>query len=208
LTSFDRRAVMTGAFGVALAEGANASAESRSVPQPQFGPREAAIDFAERAASEKFYQWQVGTGMSFAGMKLARGRALHSRILAYTEVHQQVFGGYPTTAHIVSVTQLLSRETEFRYGRSLSAPFDACGCQRCFQALWSEARAIEIACPHEIASAMQRVAGSKIMNRDWVRPPAAAERAYCKFQEPIRRADGSLAPRSFTAPTADGRSDA
>ena len=199
---------MGAAFGAAVVGGASPSAQARSVLQPQLGSREAAIAFAERAASEKYYQWQTGTGMSFAGMKLARGRALHSRILAYIEVHGQIFGGFPTSAHIVSVTQLLSRETEFRYGRFLSAPFDACGCPRCFQALWREARAIEIARPREIASAMQRVAGSKIMNRGWVLPPAAAERAYCKFQEPIRRTDGSLAPRSFTAPTADGRSDA
>ena len=192
----DRRAVIGAALGTVVSGRPASSAQPVAELRPEFGSREAAIDTAERAASEKYRQWENGCGMARAAGKLARGRALHSRLLAYIEVHDQVFGGVPTPHHLVAVTQLISCRTEFRESYySCAAVFDACGCPRCFPHLWREARVNEIERPDEIAVAMQRVAAADIMHRGWIFPAAGAQHAYCKFAAPVHRADGSLAPR-------------
>lgn len=159
---------------------------------------------AERAASEKFRQWDNGCGMALATQKLGRGRALHSRLLAYIEVHDLVFRGPPTPAHVVAVTQLISRRTEFAGLWDCQTPFDACGCSRCFPRLWREARVSEIERPNEISAATQRVQAAQLMLKTWIYPLAGAEQAYCKFEEPTK-GPGGTTTRYYTLTFAAGR---
>lgn len=176
---------------------------------PEFGSMQAAIDMAERAASEKHRQWQNGRGMARAGQKLARGRALHSRLLAYIEVHDAVFCGLPTPAHVVAVTQIVSRRTEFPDLWDCQATFDACGCSRCFEGLWREARLAELERPNEIADAMQRAEAAGLMLTTWVYPLAGAQHAYCKFEAPKKEPWGTTEQyytRAFDAGLAMERS--
>lgn len=202
MISFDRRAVLGAALGVGVWASPVRAAPSRAELVPEFGSRQAAIDMAERAAAEKYRQWENGRGMARAAHKLARGRALHSRVLAYIEVHDAVFRGPPTPAHVVAVTQLISRRTEFAGLWDCQAPFDACGCSRCFPRLWRKARLAELERPNEISAAMQRSKDAELMLKTWIHPLAGAQHAYCKFEEPVQRPAGTTTryyTRAFAA---------
>lgn len=207
MISFDRRAVLGAALGVGVWASPVRAAASRAQLRPEFGSRQAAIDTAECAASEKFRQWENGCGMARAAQKLARGRALHSRLLAYIEVHDLVFRGPPTPAHVIAVTQLISRRTEFAGLWDCQAPFDACGCSRCFPRLWRKAKLTELERPNEISAAMQRAEAAELMLKTWIYPLAAAQHAYCKFEEPVQRPAGTTT-RYYTLAFAASRDPA
>lgn len=199
----DRRAVVGSASECVLYTVPAWSTQLTGALKPEFGPSEAAIDTAERAASEKYRSWQAGRGMARGLSKLARCRALHSRLLAYIALHDKIFGGHPSEAHVVAVTQLMSIRTEFQELHSCQAAFDACGCQRCFPGLWRVARASEVHDPASLALAMQRVAATEVVMPDGCGPSADARLAFCRETAPsFRTSDGTLLLKSYTLPLA------
>ena len=197
MISYDRRAVLGAALGLGVWARPLWAALSRPDHVPEFGPRQAAIDMADCAASEKYRQWENGCGMARAAQKLARGGALHWRLLAYVDVHDALFGGPPTPAHVVAVTQLISRRTKFARLWDCQAPFDACGCMRCFTRLWHKARLTELDQPNEISASVQRSWAAELMHKGWIYPLADKQHAYCIFEEPVQQTTGTT-PRFYT----------
>jgi hypothetical protein len=189
MVGFSRRVFVAASTGVAAAAAGSSLAHAGVQIEPFFGSRPAAADAAELAASEKFHQWKTRTGMAVGYRRLARGRALHSRLLAYIDHHIGAFGGSPTAAHVVAVTQLMSQRTVFAGLESCNEAFDACSCPRCFPALWRAARTSEIEQPGALALAIRRIRASRRMVQHAL-PPADARKAYCKFEEPGQRPAG------------------
>ena len=190
MVGFSRRVFVAASTGVAVGAAGSSLAHAGVQIEPLFGSRPAAADVAELAASEKFHQWKGRFGMASAYLKLARGRALHSRLLAYIDHHIGAFGGSPTTAHVVAVAQLMSQRTVFAELHSYREAFDACSCPRCFPALWRAARTSEIEQPGHLALAIRRVRAGRRMVQHAL-PPADARKAYCKFEEPIKEPWGT-----------------
>jgi hypothetical protein len=157
---------------------------------PAFGSSAEADDIADRAAAAHFLSWDRGVGMACFYHRLARARALHSRLLAYSDEHQRVFVGAPSPSHVVAVAQLVSQRREFRGLRSLDAPLDRCGCRRCFPDLWLDARTLELDDITAAERALEHVMSTPPTNKGVVHPPAHAShyrntaRAYCPHQNP------------------------
>ena len=202
MVGFSRRVFVAASTGVAVGAAGASLAHAGVQIEPLFGSRPAAADVAELAASEKFHQWKTRTGMAVAYRRLARGRALHSRLLAYIDHHISAFGGSPTATHVVAVTQLMSQRTVFAGLESCNEAFDACSCPRCFPALWRAARTSEIEQPRDLALAIRRVrAGRRMVHH--ALPPADARKAYCKFEPPVQSTAWAVTryyTLAFTAP--------
>ena len=202
MVGFSRRAFVAASTGVAVGAAGSSLVHASLQIEPLFGSRPAAADVAELAASEKFHQWKAGCGMARAYHRLARGRALHSRLLAYIDHHIGAFGGSPTAAHVVAVTQLMSQRTVFARLWSCFEAFEACSCPQCFPALWRAARRSEIEQPGDLALAIRRVRAGRRMVQHAI-PPAHAGNAWCKFEKPVQRPAGvatSYWTVAFTAP--------
>ncbi len=197
-----RRVFVAASTSVAVGAAGASLAQAGVQIEPLFGSGPAAADVAELAASEKFHQWKGRFGMAAAYQKLARGRALHSRLLAYIDHHIGAFGGSPTAAHVVAVAQLMSQRTVFAGLESYLEAFDACSCPQCFPAFWRAARTSEIEQPGHLALAIRRIRASRRMVQHAL-PPADARKAYCKFEEPVQRPCGVTTrywTLAFTAP--------
>ncbi len=190
MIALDRRTVIGAALGAAFLGGPAWSALSSAQRRPEFGPRLAAIDTAGRAANRKLRNWKSGVGMAYGLCRWDRGKALLARLLCYIDLHEERFGGCPTQAHVVAVTQLMSRRTDFRTPllyRSLLVAFDACGCSRCFSDLWRQARSLEINKSAQLAVAVRRVAAAPVLYQHPGAPVEARE-AYCwEATNPPRR---------------------
>lgn len=202
MVSFSRRVFLAASTSVAVGAAGASLAHAGVQIVPLFGSRSAATDAAQLAASEKCGQWKIGCGMARAYHSMARHRALHLRLLSYIDHHIGAFGGSPTAAHVVAVTQLMSQRTVFARLWSCFETFDACSCPRCFPALWRAARTSEIEQPGALALAIRRVRASRRMVQHAL-PPADARKAWCKFEEPVQRPAGVTTrywTLAFTAP--------
>jgi len=202
MVSFSRRVFLAASTSVAVGAAGASFAHAGVQIVPLFGSRSAATDAAHLAASEKCGQWKIGCGMARAYHIMARHRALHIRLLAYIDHHIGAFGGSPTAAHVVAVTQLMSQRTVFARLWSCFEAFDACSCPRCFPALWRAARTSEIEQPGDLALAIRRVRARRRMVQH-APPPAHAGQAWCKFEAPVQPPAGVTArywTLAFAAP--------